>query len=232
MAKPSTKVFQRLMFLSGMAFSLFVLVHLLGNLQVYLGPEAFNHYAMKLRTLFSPPLPYEGVLWVARLGLVTCLIVHVVCSQVVGRRIKADFASGAIPPAPPPPPLLGFARHIAKITGWVLIVFVVFHLLDLTVGQLVATQAFTPVENGESSAYQNLVASFSRPLVAGFYCVVMVGLAFHVLNGVITVIVHDSGFHPTARVQRWITGIAGAFALFLLLGNASIPIAVLTGLVG
>lgn len=232
MAQTSSKVLQRIMFVTGGAFSLFLLAHLLGNLQIYLGPEVFNHYAMKLRTMFSPPLPYEGLLWVARTGLVVCLVFHVVCSQVVGKRMKADFASGAIPTPPPPPPLLGFARHIAKVTGWVLILFVVFHLLDLTIGQLVATQVFTPVENGVSSAYQNLVASFSRPWVAAFYIIVMLGLAFHVLNGLITVIVHDSGLKVSLRWQRWVTILAGAFALFLLLGNASIPVAVLTGIVG
>ena len=65
------------MAVSGIVFVGFVLTHMYGNLKAFAGHDAFNEYAHHLRTFGEPMLPYEGLLWVIRVGLIAALVVHV-----------------------------------------------------------------------------------------------------------------------------------------------------------
>ena len=76
------------MALTGTVFALFVLVHMIGNLKVYQGPEAFNSYAHWLRNAFYPVLPYEGLLWILRVVLLASVIAHIVCALILKSRAR------------------------------------------------------------------------------------------------------------------------------------------------
>ena len=68
------------MAVSGAIFVVFVIVHMFGNLKVYLGPEAFNHYAEGLRSVGAPFLGHEWFLWVFRAGLDSFQLIHTVAA--------------------------------------------------------------------------------------------------------------------------------------------------------
>ncbi|MCL1840961.1 MAG: succinate dehydrogenase cytochrome b subunit [Propionibacteriaceae bacterium] len=214
------------MAITGTVGALFLAVHLLGNLKVYLGADAFNKYASGLRSFGEPYLPAESFLWLLRIVLLICLVVHVIAgimlwerSRVARGKFKAKRTNG----------LRAWSATIQPISGILIFVFLIFHLADLTWGKVVAAQGFVETTATTSSAYQNLVHDFSRPWSAIIYVIMMILIAAHVGHGVSTV-VHDLG----SMGWRWravFVVIAGALAIVILLGNASIPIAVLAKVV-
>lgn len=211
------------MALSGLVWTAFVLVHLWGNLKVYSGAESFNAYAAWLREVGAPLVPSSGVLWLLRVALVAALLLHVWGALVLWRRNRA--ARG---PHRARTPRAGLAAWLMLPTGVLLLVFVVAHVLDLTVGtQPVAPEGFTPAPAGGSHAYPNLIASLSRPWMGIGYAVTMLALAAHLLHGLVLA-VHDLG----ATGHRLLTAtrvVAWAAAVAVVLGNALIPFLVLAG---
>ena len=83
---PSDFACKQVMAVTGIVFGLFVLVHMIGNLKAYLGPQHFDEYAMWLRHLAEPLVPYSGVLWALRVVLLACLVGHVGCAYLLTRR--------------------------------------------------------------------------------------------------------------------------------------------------
>lgn len=224
MAKEVTRVSsfaaKTTMALTGTVFTLFVLVHMVGNLKVYGGPDEFNAYAHWLRFAFSPVLPPESLLWALRILLLLCLLAHVWCGVLLW--LRARRARGRHRPR------LNLGRWASATmlpTGLVLLAFIGFHLLDLTTGHLGAE--FRPATADQSFAYQNLVASFSRPWAGGIYLATMLVLAMHLGHGIWTAC-HDVGA-TGARARAIGKILALLVPLLVALGNASIPISVWTG---
>lgn len=215
-----TWVAKTVMAVTGLIFTAFVVVHMIGNLKVYDGQAYFDGYAHWLRTVLQPLVPAEGVLWVLRVVLVLSLVAHVGCSILLARRSRAS--------AGPHRRRTGFtaasfgARSM-MLTGVVMLLFVVFHVLDMTTGTApAATAEFVP-----GSAYQNLVASFSRPWVAAFYGLTMLLVAVHIAHGIRTA-AGDLGV-TGAKGRTVATIVGGVAAVAVLLGNAAIPLAVQAG---
>lgn len=209
--------------ITGTIFISFVVIHLFGNLKVFLGKEALNHYAFWLqRDLLAPLVPEGWFIWIFRGVLAFCLVAHVYAAIVV--RLRARQARGPFRRKN----LKGFRAFQARnmlVTGTVLFLFLMFHLLDLTVGA-------KPVASGKFehlNAYDNLVHSFERPAVSVFYVAAMVLLFLHVAHGLWSV-VNDLG-GTGKRLRATFTALAGIVALALLLGNALIPLAVMFGAV-
>jgi len=211
---------------TGTVFALFVVVHMVGNLKVYTGPEHFNAYAHWLRTLLEPLLPYEGVLWFLRVVLALCLLGHLWCALVLrrrARRARGSFRRNR-------PDWRSFSARSMPVTGIVLLLFIVFHLLDLTTGtRPAASSSYTPTTASSSLAYENLVASFDRPRVSAFYVLAMVVLGMHLAHG-LWAVVNDLGV-TGHRVRRFAVVASGAVAAVVFVANASIPMAVLLGVV-
>lgn len=116
------------------------------------------------------------------------------------------------------------------VTGIVLLLFIIFHILDLTAGIGIAPESFQHGSEAGSYAYQNLVASFQRPAVAIFYLLAMVILFLHLAHGLYAA-VNNFGVTMTQKVRSWVVLLSGIFALIVMLGDMSILITVLTGLV-
>ncbi|WP_233542725.1 succinate dehydrogenase cytochrome b subunit [Kocuria tytonis] len=210
------------MALTGLIFVGFVFVHMYGNLHIYRGQEEFDHYAHWLRELLMPLVPYEGVLWILRAVLVTSLVLHVGGGLLLwtrARRARGPFRRSGLTRGE-----AWMARSMLG-TGIVILLFVVFHVLDLTLGaQPAATDTF---EAG--SAYANLVASFQRPLVSGFYILTMLVLTVHVAHGTWTA-ANDLG--ATGRRLRQVAAwVAGLVAIAVCVGNVTIPLVVLLGVI-
>lgn len=205
---------------TGLVFTAFVVVHMIGNLKVFGGAAGFDAYAAWLRTLFYPLVPHGGVLWLLRVVLVLALVAHVGCSVVLIRRSRAAAGphrrrTGFT--------VASFGARSMLLTGVAALLFVIVHVLDMTLGTSpVAPQSFVA-----GSPHANLVASFSRPLVAAFYAITMLLLAVHIAHGVRTS-AGDLGV-TGVRARSVFAIVGGIAAVAVLLGNAAIPLAVQVG---
>lgn len=216
------------MAVTGIIFGLFVLVHMLGNLKVYMGAESFNTYADFLREFGYPLLPHESFLWIARIVLLVSLVLHVWCAFALTSR--AHKSRGRFKRKKMVGGWNSFTARSMPVTGLVLLLFIIFHLLDLTLGvSPAAPENFQGAVDGSHAAYQNLVESFSRPGVAIFYILAMVVLFLHLSHGIWTA-ASDLGItgHRWRQVMLWISYLLPAI---IMIGNISIPLAVMFGLV-
>ena len=192
----------------------FVLGHMLGNLQVFSGPEKLNAYAAFLQGL-------GGALWVVRLGLLTALILHAWAAISLWLQnnaarperyhVKQDIATS-------------YAAKTMKYGGVVVLLFIVYHLLHLT-GHVVGPQ--TGIAEGD--VYARVVLGFQDPMVTGIYVVANLALGMHLFHGVWS-FMHTLGLSHVKynKLRGFIAiGVAGAITL----GNVIMPVAILAGLI-
>lgn len=211
-----------IMAVTGVIFGLFVIVHMLGNLKVFAGAGDFNAYAAFLRSVGAPAVPEEGVLWIFRIVLLVAVVLHVYGAFALhgrARQSRGKFRRQGMVSN-----WNTFTARTMIITGIVLLAFIIFHILDLTIGAAVAPADFV---HGE--AYANLVASFSRPAVAIWYIIAQLALLLHLSHGLWTA-TSDLGI-TGARWRKVLLFLSGLIPLLVVVGNIAIPVAVLTGVV-
>ncbi len=209
-----------LMAITGVVFMGYVLAHMIGNLKLYQGADAFNEYAEFLRRLLYPILPASGTLNLLRVILLAALIVHVVAAVQLTQmnrrarpsayRSKRDYIAA------------DFAARTMRWTGVIVLLFVVYHLADLTWGWV------NPAPAG-SSVYDKVVASFEVPIVSAFYLVANLALGVHLFHGVWSLF-QSMGWN-NRRFNHWRRSLAVGFTVVVVGGNLSFPIAVLTGVI-
>ncbi|MGA8116258.1 MAG: succinate dehydrogenase cytochrome b subunit [Actinocatenispora sp.] len=205
---------------TGVAMLLFLLAHMAGNLKFFLGADAFNGYSAWLRTIGEPILPYSWYLWLQRAVLVGCLAAHVVAAAQLSRR---DLRARPQRYRHRQRARASFATRTMRYGGVILFLFVVWHLLDLTVG------AVNP--RGEAGhPYQNVIADFQVWWITLIYVAAMLMLCLHIYHGFWSA-AQTLGANSAAR-NRLFTATAVALALVITVGFLSVPVAVLTGAVG
>ena len=207
------------MAVSGAGLVLFVFVHMLGNLELFGGPDALNEYGARLRTF--PPL-----LWIARLGLLVLVVAHILS----GARL-AILNRAARP--------VGYARRKNVVTGWaartmiwtglVIGVFVVFHILHFTVRSLKPEYRDMEDVMGRHDVFGMVTDAFRARPVAAAYVGVMLFLGLHASHGFASMFQTLGVSHP--RYHDGIRKLGPIFAALLVLGFVSVPLAVLLGLV-
>ncbi|MDO5727369.1 MAG: succinate dehydrogenase cytochrome b subunit [Bowdeniella nasicola] len=200
--------------MSGILLTVFVAIHMFGNLKAFSGPESFNSYATWLRVAGQPLLPPGGLLWAFRIGLLAIAAVHIFATLLITIRAIAH-----------PAQVRTRATLLSRgmwITGMTLLVFVILHILDLTTGTV--HHSFVATD-----AYGNLVASLSRPTFAGCYILAMAALAAHLWHGLQLAVV-DLGVR-SARWRQFLQVGGYALALVIPLVNMSFPILILTGVI-
>lgn len=200
------------MAVTGLALFGFVVGHMAGNLQVYLGPEALNGYAETLRH-------YPALLWAARIGLVVAVTLHVWsawsltqmnrAARPVGYREHANRAST-------------YASRTMRWSGVILLLFIVYHLLHFTFGTRSVHPRFVP-----GDVYHNFITGFQNPLVSAFYILAMLALGLHMYHGVWSMMQTVGLSHP--RYNRWRQAFAATITFVVVAANVSFPVAVLTG---
>ena len=212
---------KHVMALTGLALVLFVLVHMLGNLLVYAGPDAINSYAA---TLKGNP----GLLWGARLGLLGAVALHIAAGlrlTALNRLARPQKYAVYRPTRSP-----FYARAMA-MSGLILLAFIVYHLLHFTVGT-VQPDYFASTEvlaAGETrhDVYTMVVQSFGHWEVVASYLVAMVLLCMHLAHGVTSLFQSLGLEHP--RYNQAIRYAGPGFATVVFLGNCSMPLAVYFG---
>nr|WP_120490936.1 succinate dehydrogenase cytochrome b subunit [Corynebacterium lactis] len=219
------------MAVTGVLFGLFVIVHMLGNLKLFTGAEHFNAYATFLRTVGAPAVPTEGVLWIFRIVLLVAIVLHIYGAFALFGRAKQS--RGKFRRQGMVSSWNTFTARSMIVTGIVLLAFIIFHLMDLTLGVGVAPAGFQHNEtiNGElvSSAYDNVVASFSRPGVVVWYVIAQLALLMHLSHGLWTA-TSDLGI-TGKRWRKVLLFLSGLLPLLVVVGNIVIPVSVLAGLV-
>jgi succinate dehydrogenase / fumarate reductase cytochrome b subunit len=206
---------------SGFIFIGFVLMHMYGNLKAFSGHDAFNDYAHHLRTLGEPMLPHEGALWLIRAVLVLSLVVHVYAAAVLWRRARNARTvkyvmkkhTGAIP-----------ASRLMRWGGVTILVFLIWHLLNFTVGKV-------NVDGGSTDdPYNLLVDSFSVWWLTLIYLVAMAMLGAHIHHGFWSAC-QTLGLTGTERSRALAKEVAFTLALIISVGFSLVPIFILAGVI-
>jgi succinate dehydrogenase / fumarate reductase cytochrome b subunit len=171
--------------------------------------------------LLVPILPRTVLLWILRVGLVAALLGHLHAAVTltrlnrVARPVKYQSARDY--------QAANFASRSMRYTGVFVLLFIVWHLLDLTAGTV----------NGgnfvRGDAYNNVAHSFDRPVVAIVYIVANIALGVHLFHGVWSLFQSMGWSHP--RFNAWRRQIAVGIATVIVVGNVSFPIAVLTKII-
>lgn len=204
------------MAVTGLLLFGFVVGHMLGNLQVYLGPEQLNGYAQHLKDL-------GPLLWAVRLGLLAAFTLHIVAAvelwagtlkaRGVAYRRKQDAATD-------------YAARTMVVSGPLIMLFVAYHLAHFTVPGVAMTDGYA---HSHADVYANVVNGFSVPWVSALYVAAQVLLGLHLYHGgsslLQTLGFNHPQYHGRARLAAQLVTAA------VVLGNVSIPLAVLLGLV-
>ena len=203
---------------TGALLVLFVLVHMLGNLQIFLGADALNHYGELLHSL-------PEVLWALRIALLVAVVLHIASAlrlTALNRAARPDrYAKSATVQ-------VGLAPRTLILSGLVILAFVIYHLMHFTF--LVTHPAFAHLTDakGRHDVYAMVVAGFSEAPIAIFYIVAQILLAMHLSHGIGSIF-QTLGL-ATPRWREAIDRLGRALAWVILIGNVSIPAAVLLGL--
>ena len=198
------------MAITGVILFGFVLGHMAGNLQFFLGREAFDHYGAVLRA--TPAL-----LWGVRSVLLVSVILHIVASiQLIALKQKARPAGYKKKEAVDS----SYASRTMTWSGPILAAFIVYHLLHFTLGTV-----HPSFEEGH--VFDNVVAGFRVIPVSIAYIVAMILLGMHLNHGVWSMFQSLGVGHPrySAAARRF----ANIFSILIVLGFISIPIAVMAG---
>ncbi len=217
------------MAITGIMLLGFVLVHMIGNLKMYLGAEHLNDYGEFLRELLVPIMPRTVVLWLMRGGLLTAGGLHVHAAVSLTR--LNHQARSVKYQGPRDYQVANFASRTMRATGIIVFLFLFWHLADLTWGWWNATGAKAadgPFVRGD--AYGNVVRSFERVPVSVLYIVANIALGTHLYHGVWSLFQSMGWNNP--KFKEWRRYLAVAFATIIVVGNVSFPIAVLAGIVG
>ena len=205
------------MAITGLLLFLFVIVHMAGNLQVYLGPEPMNAYAELLQ---SKP----GLLWTARVGLFVIAVLHIISALQLAAENRAArpqaYAVGK--------PLATLASRTILISGLIVFAFIVYHLMHFTLG--VTNPEFMELRDGNRhDVYRMVVEGFRNPYVSAFYIISMGLLCLHLSHGVSSLF-QSLGVRRKSSVAAF-NRFAQISAIVIFVGNCSIPISILAGVV-
>ena len=216
----TTTVFvKQLMAISGIVFVLFLLFHSYGNLKMFLGQDAYDHYAHWLKEeAFVPIFPHGGFIWVFRGAMVLMLVIHIWAAAVTWKRSRRARRSAYVVKRSAAD---AYAARTMRMTGVLLFFLIVFHILHFTTGT-VRTGFAT-----DSTPYERMVATFHSPLMVVVY-LIFVGLAaLHVSHG------FWSAFQSlgwvrggTRKFMEIVSGLVGAL-IFLMF--ALPPLAIVAG---
>ncbi len=205
------------MAITGLVLVGFVVMHLLGNLLIFRGPEALNAYAAKLRHL-------GGVLWIARLILLAAVAVHIVMAIVLTRENRS---ARPIAYAVKRTVETTYAARTMIVSGVALTVFIFYHLLHFTFRVTHPDISHLSDPLGRHDVYAMVVRSFHDPFLALGYVASMLLLCAHLSHGVGSFL-QSLGLNN----KRWLAVVTRAgwmLAVLLCAGYASIPAAILLG---
>lgn len=203
---------------TGLVLYGYVVLHMWGNLKLFLGATYLNEYAAWLRDVGEPLFPREGLLWIVRVILLASLILHVAAAYQLSRM---DLAGRPVAYRTRRDLQASYASRTMRWGGVIIGLFVIYHILQLTTGTL--------HPNFTRDVFRNVVIAFSIWWVDLVYIVAMAALGLHLYHGVWSAF-QSLGLN-NSRWNGFFRGLATLSGLALFIGNSSMPLAVLTGVV-
>ena len=211
-----------IMAVTGFVMFLFVIGHLGGNLQVFMGPEAINRYGHFLQS--NPEL-----IWPARIVLLLMLVLHVWSAAKLSAENKTarPVAYAQWQPVGSP-----YASRTMLMSGLIVLIFIIYHLLHFTAQVQYVNltgKNFVDFMDPEKrhDIFKMMVVGFENPIVSGFYVLGMALLCLHLSHGVSSMFQSigwkNKAYGPLLdKASRWL-------AVLIFLGYSSIPVAILLG---
>jgi succinate dehydrogenase / fumarate reductase cytochrome b subunit len=208
------------MAVTGLILIGFLLVHMYGNLKMFLGAEAFDHYAEWLKgDILYPLVPKGWFIWIFRAFMVASIVLHIYAAGTLWKRARAAS-----------PTTYAAKRKLAQTYsartmrwgGIILAGLLIFHLAQFTVrSALVNTPA-------SATPYHMVVGEFSVWWMVVLYALWMVTVCMHVRHGFWSAFA-TLGANTSAKARAVLNGCAWAVALLLYIGFMIMPVAVLFG---
>lgn len=199
--------------LTGLALFLYLILHLAGNLAIFLGPESFNEYA---HTLISNPLivPIE-------IGLLLVFLIHIYKALVMWMANRHARPVGYAKKE--------LARHTSRkslasstmiASGILIALFVVIHVKQFKYGTFYLVEGSDAIRD----LYRTEIEVFQQPLWVAFYVLATLLVGLHLRHGIASALQSIGLDHPkyTRRITIW--GVA--LAAIIAGGLAVIPVLV------
>jgi succinate dehydrogenase / fumarate reductase cytochrome b subunit len=206
------------MAVTGIVFLLFLIAHMIGNLKIFYGRADYNAYAAWLRTMGAPAVPHGWALAIIEIVLVACVLLHIGSAAELALRARrarpVRYHGGR--------PKQGYASRTMRTGAILIVIFVIYHLLDLTFGVI------NP-KGIASDPYNNVVADFNNGWVVAFYTICLLVVGLHIRHGVWSAL--QTLGRSNARRQRAVNIFAIATSVLLIAGFLVVPFGVVGGLV-
>ena len=218
----TTTVFvKQLMAVSGLVFVMFLLFHSYGNLKMFLGQEAYDHYAHWLKEeAFGPIFTHGGFIWVFGAAMLLLLIIHMWAAAVTWKRSRRARRSRYVVKKNAAD---AYAARTMRMSGVMLFFLIVFHLLHFTTATV--RTGFT----ADNSPYERMVLTFQQPLWVVVY-VIFIGLAaMHVAHGFWSAFQSLGWVRAgTRNLMVIVSGLVGGLVFLMF---ALPPLAIVTGFI-
>jgi len=217
------------MAITGVGLIGFVIAHMAGNLKLYQSAESVHVYAETLRVLGKPIIPKYWALWIMRLGLIAMFALHIAAAystKEISRHASdgAGFMSGEKSyPGGRDYVAANYASRTMRWTGPIILLYLLFHLADLTWGWLPHTDYVY------GDPYGNVARSLGNLPVAVLYVIANVALAVHIFHGAWSMFQSLGINNPKYNQAR--RGFAAGLAAVILIGNLSFPVLTQAGVI-
>jgi succinate dehydrogenase / fumarate reductase cytochrome b subunit len=202
------------MAVTGFILFAFVIGHMLGNLQIFLGRNAINSYAEFLQS--TPEL-----LWTVRIGLLIAVGLHIYSSIVLTLRNRAARPMGYIEPK-----VVGasLASRTMMVSGLIVLAFILFHLFHFTAGWI-KPEFYALRDGARHDVYGMMIRGFEVPWISAFYFVGVGLLCFHLSHGLASMFRSVGFSNPAWRRPQEI--FAMVFASLIFVGMSIVPASIL-----
>ena len=197
----------------------YALLHMYGNLKVFAGREQFNAYAEFIRSVGEPLVPHMGVLWMIRLVVLVCVVLHIVSAVLLTRQ---DRAARPVAYAYRATVQASYAARTMRWGGTILLLFLCYHILHMTLGTI--HPQFAP-----GDVYHNVIVGFQSWPATLVYVGAMLAFGLHLYHGAWSML-QTLGL-TNATTNRMLRGAALLLALVVTGGYCIVPLAVVLGFV-
>ncbi|NUP09904.1 MAG: succinate dehydrogenase cytochrome b subunit [Polyangiaceae bacterium] len=193
----------------------FVIQHMVGNLQVFLGPEKFNGYAAALKSI-------PALVWSVRLILLVSVVLHVVATLSL---VSQSAAAREVGYRARNYKTTSYAALTMKYGGPALALFILYHLAHFTFPGV----PMGHYEHSHTDVYSNFIHGFSVPWVTAIYIAAQVFLGLHLYHGSWSLFQTLGISHPRFENVKRI--LPQALGIGVAAGNIIMPLAVLAGVI-
>jgi succinate dehydrogenase / fumarate reductase cytochrome b subunit len=219
-AAKTSSVFKKIvMAISGIILVLYLIAHMIGNLKAFSGAESFNHYSEWLRTIGNPALPGATALWLIRIVLLVAVAAHIWAAVSLWRQARRARPERYVTKKSV---AQSYASRTMRWGGVIILAFVIFHILDLTLGAVNS-------EGRAGEPFDRMLASFQNPVVTAFYAISVILVGMHLRHGIWSAT--QTLGQSNRRREVTVNYAATAIATVLTIGFLLTPFAILFGLI-